>query len=547
MDKQVRHISTSRVIAWAITTALVAVLIEILSRYLSTRELISQASAHLMTLVGLFIFMAPPLYLVIHSNRSLSIRLCIGGGTFLLAAYNCICAFQHAYPSVMAPDGIFFVAIKPVTLILGTGLIFMSLYFALVNMVNVQADLQQESQRLAEEITERKRMDATLKETEEILQQAAKMESIGRLAGGIAHDFNNLLAPILGYSELLTCQLEKGDPRRKGAEEIMRAAVNASELTRQLLTFSRKQELEMRVVDINQVVEGFRNILNRTIRENIHIAMCLAPMDLSIRADVAQLQQILLNLTINAQSAMPEGGHIMIETRLVPVSEMGKLPDTESPMEAYVLLSVSDSGSGMDSYTVAHAFEPFFTTKENGKGTGLGLAMVHGIVQQHKGHISVESTPGAGSVFRLFFPALNQEIATTLVNPEADAALVCGSETIAVVEDDPDVLELVSTMLRRLGYTVYSLQRPEQAIEHFRKAPEPISLLLTDVVMPNLNGFELARQLRTEITDMKILYMSGYSTEAVEQHGIPYNKDEYLGKPFTFHQLAAKVRSALDQ
>ena len=546
-ERQIRHISMSWVAVCGVVAVLVAVLIEILSRYLANHELISQAFAHMMTFVSVFIFMAPPLYLVIYSNRGWPTRLCIGGGTFLLAGYHCACAFQHAYPGMLASDGIVFVMIKPLTLIMGSGLIFMALYFALVNVVNIQADLQQKSQRLMQEIAERKHADAALKDTEEKLQQAAKMESIGRLAGGIAHDFNNLLAPILGYSELLACQIDKDDPRRKEAEEIMRAATHARELTRQLLAFSRKQRLDMQTVDINRVIMDFQNILKRTIREDIHIEMQLSAALLPIRADVSQVQQILMNLAINAQNAMPQRGRIIIETRVVPAVEITTLPDTEIAPEAYVSLSVSDTGVGMDTYTQEHAFEPFFTTKDNGKGTGLGLAMVHGIVEQHGGAISMESVPESGTAFRILFPALRREAAVTLPKPELDAELARGTETIAVVEDDPDVLELVSAMLRRLGYTVHPLQNPEHAVEHFRKLTEPISLLLTDVVMPNLNGFELAQQLRAETSEMKILYMSGYSGDAVEKHGISIKNIDYLGKPFTFQQLATKVRATLDQ
>jgi two-component system cell cycle sensor histidine kinase/response regulator CckA len=383
---------------------------------------------------------------------------------------------------------------------------------------------------LAHDVTERLRL-------EQRLADAEKMEAIGRLAGGVAHDFNNLLTVIAGYAEILE--------RRDGSEEageISRAAAQAAALTHQLLAFSRRQVLHPRVVDLNQIVAGMETMLHRIIGDDVNVGVRLAPDLAPVEADRAQLERVILNLAANARDAMPNGGVLTIETANVDVDDAQVDSHGDGTTGPHVLLAVSDTGQGMDEDVAKHLFEPFFTTKAAGEGTGLGLATVFGVVKQSGGGIYVYSEPGRGSTFKIYLPA-----ATTEPEPAevvGDRALGRGSETIMVVEDDDGVRELVRLMLEANGYDVLTVGDADEA-ERLCTS-RSIDLLLTDVVMPEVSGNELAARLGALAPDMRILFMSGYSDEAVVRHGELSAAAAFLEKPFTERALASKVREVLD-
>jgi signal transduction histidine kinase len=379
---------------------------------------------------------------------------------------------------------------------------------------------------------------------EENLRQAQKMEAIGQLAGGVAHDFNNILTAITGYSELLLHELPDGSSLRDDVGEIRKAADRAAGLTRQLLAFSRKQILAPRVLNLNTLVADLNSLLRRTLGENIDIVTNLAPDLWSVRADPGQLEQVIVNLGVNARDAMPEGGKLTIETSSVELDEayaMGHLPVQPG---AFVLLAVSDTGMGMSEETMAHIFEPFFTTKEKGKGTGLGLATVYGIVKQSGGFIWVYSEPGQGSTFKIYLPRVAEE-AEPGHSPGAGAPKG-GTETILLVEDEGGVRSLARRVLETLGYTILEAADSALAVGLADAYKGPIHLLLTDVVLPDSGGRKLAEQLMGRRAGLKVLYMSGYTENAIVHRGILEAKTAFLHKPFTPHELATGVRSALD-
>ena len=386
------------------------------------------------------------------------------------------------------------------------------------------------------DVTERRRLQ------QQVLQ-AQKMEAVGRLAGGIAHDFNNLLTVITSYSDLLLEDLKPGDPRRDDLEQVRKAAEGAAALTRQLLAFSRQQVVEPRVVSLNAVVEGFQKILRRVIGEDIELATSLAPDLGAVRADVGQLEQVLMNLAVNARDAMPTGGKLTIETANVEREPEGARDPEARAVRPYVMLAVSDSGCGMDAATKARIFEPFFTTKEAGKGTGLGLATVYGIVQQAGGLIWVYSELGYGTSFKVYLPQVD-------ATPEGAAAQGVraprGTETVLLVEDAAAVRAVTRQALERQGYTVLEAPNGAAALHLAEQHRGPIHLLLTDVVMPELGGRRLAEQLAGLRPDLKVLYASGYTDDAVVRHGVIEATAAYLQKPFTPETLARKVRAVLD-
>jgi two-component system, cell cycle sensor histidine kinase and response regulator CckA len=390
---------------------------------------------------------------------------------------------------------------------------------------------------IAEDITD-------LKGTEAQLVQAQKMEAVGRLAGGIAHDFNNLLTVITSYGELQLDDLPAEDARRADLEEIVRAAREAAKLTRQLLAFSRRQVLDVTVLSLNDVVTNLNKMLMRVIGEDLDLALVLAPDLGAVRADPGQIEQVLMNLAVNARDAMPNGGKITIETSNVELTE--DYVRTHEPVipGSYVLLAFSDSGLGMDEATKAHIFEPFFTTKEIGKGTGLGLATVYGIVKQSDGFIWVYSEPGHGATFKIYLPRVT-EAAERLV-ATAPAPIRRGRETILLVEDDPAVRKVERAVLERLGYTILVADRPSVALEIAASGPPP-DLLLSDVIMPEMNGRDLARQLQSKWPKLKVLYISGYTDDAVVRHGVLEAGVSFLQKPFAPEALAQKVGQVLDR
>ena len=389
------------------------------------------------------------------------------------------------------------------------------------------------------DVTEQRRL-------QQQLVQSQKMEAVGRLAGGIAHDFNNLLTVITSYSDLLLQDLGGEDPKREDVEQVRKAAEGAAALTRQLLAFSRQQVLAPRVVSLSVVVQGVEKMLRRVIGEDVDLVTALDLNVGSVKADVGQLEQVLMNLAVNARDAMPTGGKLTIETANVEHD-----PDYAREREAallrrFVMLAVSDTGIGMDEATKARIFEPFFTTKEPGKGTGLGLATVYGIVQQSGGFIWVYSEPGHGTTFKIYLPQVEAPLEGRAVGA-APGDLPRGTETILLVEDAAAVRAVTRQVLERQGYTVLEAAHGAAALQTAAGHPGPIHLLLTDVVMPVLSGRQLADQLARLRPDAKVLYASGYTDDAVVRHGVLEAGISYLQKPFTADSLARKVREVLDR
>ncbi len=379
---------------------------------------------------------------------------------------------------------------------------------------------------------------------EEQLRLSQKLEAVGRLAGGVAHDFNNLLTVIAGHGDLLARQLQDGDARRHGIEEIRKAAERAASLTRQLLAFSRKQVLQPKVLDLNEVLSEIQVVLRRVLGEDIDLATRLDPGIGRVRVDPGQIEQVVLNIAVNARDAMPTGGRLSLETTNVFLDAEFSRQHPPTPPGRYVLLSIADSGCGMDEETCAHLFEPFYTTKEVGKGTGLGLPTVYGIVKQSGGYIWAETAPNQGTTFRIYLPIVDgdaQALRTATVGEVRG-----GSETVLVVEDDTMVRTLVRDVLSRSGYTVLEAQGCGDALRICERHKGPIDLLLTDVVMPEANGRELAETLVSLRADMRVLYMSGHTEDAIVEHGILEQGIAFLAKPFSPQALARKVRETLD-
>ena len=390
---------------------------------------------------------------------------------------------------------------------------------------------------VVEDVTERRRL-------EEQLRQALKMEAVGQLAGGIAHDFNNLLTAIIGYATLLDRALPAEVDVREEVHEIIGAARRAGNLTHQLLAFSRKQVLRPTVLDVNVVVRDMERILQRVIGEHITLHTKLEPDLLYVLADASQLEQVIMNLAVNARDAMPAGGRITIETANVPLDTELALAHPESDPGMQVLLAVSDTGQGMTPDVKAHLFEPFFTTKEVGKGTGLGLATVYGIVRQSDGLIAVDSEPGRGTRFRLYFPSAEPVLSTRTETPLEPAK--AGTGTVLLVEDEPGVRHLARDVLSRYGYRVIEAADGSEALRLAEAETEKIDLLLTDVVMPGMSGPELARRFRELRPELRVLFASGYADDAVVAHGVRHDGVPFLQKPFEPDDLVRRVREVLD-
>jgi PAS domain S-box-containing protein len=380
---------------------------------------------------------------------------------------------------------------------------------------------------------------------EEQLRQAQKMEAVGRLAGGVAHDFNNLLTAILGSAELLLGHLGPDHPERVEAEEIRKAAMWAADLTRQLLAFSRQQVLDPQVFDLGAVVTSMDKMLRRLIRADITLRTQLAPDLGAVRADPGQIEQVIMNLAVNACDAMPGGGTLTIETANV---ELGAEPVQEQASPAggrYVMLTVSDTGMGMNATTQTHIFEPFFTTKERGKGIGLGLSTVYGIVKQSEGYVSLESQPGRGTTFKVYLPSVDAPVEATASGPRRPASLG-GDETVLVVEDQEPVRRLTRKVLEMQGYAVLAAADGLEALRVAEHHAGTIHILVTDLVMPGMNGREVGRQLTAGRPDMRVLYLSGYADDAIGRHGVLEPGLAFLQKPFTPETLARRVREVLD-
>ena len=386
----------------------------------------------------------------------------------------------------------------------------------------------------AADVTDTRRAERENAALQEQLQQAMKMEAIGRLAGGVAHDFNNLLTAIMGNVELARDDVPAGGPVDECFEEIAKAARTAADLTRQLLAFSRKQVIAPRVLDLNDLIEGTRRLLVRVLGEDIQLLMRLDAQPSTIKADPGQLEQVLVNLAVNARDAMPGGGTLRLETKL------GKLEERNC-----VVLSVIDTGVGMDESVKAHLFEPFFTTKPRGKGTGLGLATSYGAIKQIDGAIEVESAPGKGSTFRLLLP-VTEEAAATLEHAQSGPPVPRGTETVLLVEDELLVRNLTKRMLDKLGYRVLQAGDGTEALAVARSHDGPIHVLLTDVVMPGMNGRELAEQLRAVRSETKVLFASGYAEDVIVHRGALDEGIDFLPKPFSIDALAKALRNALE-
>ncbi|MBP1728475.1 MAG: multi-sensor hybrid histidine kinase [Deltaproteobacteria bacterium] len=397
---------------------------------------------------------------------------------------------------------------------------------------------------IVRDISERKKAEREMQTLMVQLNQSQKMESVGRLAGGIAHDFNNLLTPILGYSEMLKSAIPADSPDRKKVESIIKAADKARILTQQLLSFGRKQILEMKTVDINEVVTSFQSILLRTIRENIVIKLHLTTEICGIRADRNQLEQIIMNLVVNAQDSIKDNGIITIETAPVTLDEEYVRQHVDVTPGNYLLLAVTDSGCGMDEETLSHLFEPFFTTKAVGEGTGLGLATVYGLVKQHNGHIWVCSEVGRGTAFKMYFPIVAGKPAVDAVKASEQTAIDAAGCTVMLVEDDEMVRTLVSELLLDHGFTVLVEENPQQALKI--SEGQQIDLLVTDVVMPDMNGPELHQRLLKSHPGMKVLYMSGYTNNAIVHHGVLDAGINFIQKPFAINDLAKKIDDVLN-
>jgi signal transduction histidine kinase len=380
---------------------------------------------------------------------------------------------------------------------------------------------------------------------EEQFRQAQKMEAVGRLAGGIAHDFNNLLTVIAGYAQLALESVPASEPLAGHLAEVKKAADRASELTRQLLAFSRRQVLTVQVTNLNAIVAGMEKMLRRLIGEDIDLETRLAPDLASVRTDPGQIEQIIMNLAVNARDAMPAGGKLTLETRNVELDASYASSHATVVPGPYVLLAVSDTGVGMDDELLSHIFEPFFTTKEQGKGTGLGLAMVYGTVKQSSGYIWAYSAKGKGTTFKIYLPRA-EKTEEEAGERRAEEHPPSGAETILLVEDEAGVRGLAQRVLEQYGYRVLVAQHGEEALRLLGKHDGPIHLLVTDVVMPGISGRELAEALRLSKPDLKVLYMSGYTDEAIVRHGVLEEGVQFLQKPFTPQGLAHKVRQVLD-
>jgi two-component system, cell cycle sensor histidine kinase and response regulator CckA len=388
--------------------------------------------------------------------------------------------------------------------------------------------------------------DATEKRLlERQLQLAQKMEAIGRLSGGIAHDFNNLLGVIIGYSEVLKKRLDVANPLREHAEEIEKAGQRAASLTRQLLAFSRQQVLAPAVLNLNALLTDLGKMLPRLIGEDVELALKLDPKIGLVKADQSQIEQVVMNLVVNARDALPRGGKLIVETSNVTLNHAYTLLHPGSRVGPYVLLSVTDNGTGMSLETLAHLFEPFFTTKERGKGTGLGLATVYGVVKQSGGYIWVDSEPGKGSSFKVYLPQIDEPVSAPVVTV-LPAESFQGAETILLVEDAGPLRKLAHALLEQNGYHVLAAEHGAEALKIAEQKTRHIDLLLTDVIMPGMTGRELADRLVGQQAGLRVLYMSGYTDSAIADQGVLEPGTYLLHKPFTEEALIQKVREVLD-
>jgi two-component system cell cycle sensor histidine kinase/response regulator CckA len=386
-----------------------------------------------------------------------------------------------------------------------------------------------------------------LRQSEEKFRQSQKMEAVGRLAGGVAHDFNNLLTVIIGYCELLVAQVKPGDSLRRNAEEIQKAAERAAALTHQLLAFSRKQVLQPKVLDLNDVVAGMEKMTRRLIGEDIELRTVFDKPLGRITADPGQIEQVILNLVVNARDAMPRGGRILVETRNITLNPKGQSKDHELEPGEYVMLAITDSGVGMTDAVKAHLFEPFFTTKGPGKGTGLGLATCYGIIKQSGGDIRVYSEPDHGTTFKIYFPRIDHSAATK-TSPVENTPPCRGTETLLLVEDEVSVRRLTASILRNCGYVVHEASDGLEGLQLISSDQSPkFDLIISDIIMPRMGGKELIENIRLRLPEMKVLFISGYTDDALADQGALGPGIAFQEKPFSPRQLAKRVRAVLDE
>jgi len=393
------------------------------------------------------------------------------------------------------------------------------------------------TQALVRDISDYKKMEAQLR-------QSQKMEAVGLLAGGVAHDFNNLLTVILGYTDLLLASYPKHDAHYNKLNHIKESATSASQLTAQLLAFSRRQILKPKVMNLNTIIQKMESMLKRIIKENVNLEIKLDNNLNNIKTDPLQMEQIIMNLTTNANDAMENGGELVIETKNVFLTEKYISEHVGAKEGEYVHLSIHDTGVGIDKNVLENIFEPFYTTKEMGRGTGLGLATVYGIIKQSGGNIWVDSEPGKGSVFNIFLPQSEERLSEKEIL-EIDKENISGSETILVVEDQIDILELISMSLSMDGYKILGASDGEEALKLIKTINNPIQLLLTDVIMPNINGQELASRLKRIYPDIKVVFMSGYADNAIAQLGVLDIDKNFIQKPFSPMELVKKIQEVL--
>jgi signal transduction histidine kinase len=398
------------------------------------------------------------------------------------------------------------------------------------------------------ERAERKRAEDALRRSEEMLRQSQKLDAIGGLAAGVAHDFNNVLSVIVGHADLLLAELPEVDPSRENVEEIRAAATRAAELTRQLLAFSRQQILQPQHANIARIVNGMAKMLRRMIGEDVELSIVTPPKLGIVLVDPGQIEQVLMNLAVNARDAMPRGGTLTIEISEIEAEDINAADRAGLRPVRHVMLAITDTGIGMDSDTQARIFEPFFTTKGPGRGTGLGLATVFGIVQQSGGSISTTSAPGAGTTFRIYLPTVDAAHATeptTAANRRPSFASLRGDETILLVEDDDAMRSMLRTVLEKHGYSVLDASNGREALVLCERMQETVHLVLTDVVMPHMSGREFATKLETIRPGLPVLYMSGYTDGAIVQHGVLEPGIAFLQKPIAPQALVQKVRELI--
>ena len=417
---------------------------------------------------------------------------------------------------------------------------FCQVMFALRNNLT---RLKDEQKRLEDEQAAHKRSQEESRRLEQQLLQAQKMESIGRLAGGVAHDLNNMLTPILAYASMLEANFAPEDPASNDLHEIIAAAERARDLTQQLLAFARKQALEMKPVNLNDIVGRFEKIIRSSLREDIEVRVDLAATG-NVAADAGQIEQVIMNLVLNAQDAMPNGGTVMIESADVTLDQSYAREHEGVVPGPHVMLLVNDTGEGMDKETCDKIFEPFFTTKRTGKGVGLGLSTTHGIVKQHGGSIWVYSEPGKGTTFKAYFPKSDLS-AAAIAEPVAATNLPRGSGTVLVAEDNAQVRALAARVLISNGYTVLEAVDGKSAIEAAAAHPGQITLLVSDVIMPDMNGQVLYKNLAAKRPGLRVLYMSGYSDNVIAHHGVIESNVHFIQKPFSMENFLANVHQTL--